>query len=98
MLIWRLRSAKEREQILEELDALMDRRVLLQLYNRATDEKHSFWFVNLLNEKDAMFYRTFSDRMLVVDKDTYDQVPSAAAAQGNPGELRALGAQGVVQR
>ena len=59
MLIWRLRSAKEREQILEELDALMDRKVLLQLYNRATDEKHSFWFVNLLNEKDAMFYRNF---------------------------------------
>ncbi len=75
MLIWRLRSAKEREQILEELDALMDRRVLLQLYMRATDEKHSFWYINLLNEKDAMFYRNFDQKMLVVDKD--DQVPSA---------------------
>ena len=76
MLIWRLRSAKEREQILEELDALMDRRVLLQLYMRATNEKHSFWYINLLNEKDAMFYRNFDQKMLVVDKD--DQVPSAS--------------------
>ena len=92
MLIWRLRSAKEREQILEELDALMPKTVLLQLYNRATDEKHSFWFVNLLNEKDAMFYRNFSDRMLVVDKDAHDQVPSASTASRNPGQLRALGA------
>ena len=68
MLIWRLRSAKERDQILEELDALMDKKVLLQLYLRATSEKHSFWYVNLLNEKDAMFYKNFDQRMLVVDK------------------------------
>ena len=92
MLIWRLRSAKEREQILEELDALMDRKVLMQLYNRATDEKHSFWFVNLLNERDQMHYRNFSDRMLVLDKDPHDQVPSASTASRNPGQLRALGA------
>ena len=91
MLIWRLRSAKEREQILEELDALMDRKVLLQLYMRATDEKHSFWYINLLNEKDAMFYRGFSQKMLVLDK-ADDQVPSASTASRNPGQLRALGA------
>ena len=92
MIIWRLRSAKEREQILEELDALMDRKVLLQLYMRATDEKHSFWYINLLNEKDAMFYRNFDQKMLVVDKDAHDQVPSASTASRNPGQLRALGA------
>ena len=56
--IWRLRSAKERDQILEELDALMDRKVLLQLYTRATNEKHSFWFVNLQNEKAVCFTAT----------------------------------------
>ena len=68
MMIWPLRSAKERDQILEELDALMDRKILLQLYLTATAEKHSFWFVNLLNEKDAMFYKNFDQKMLVVDK------------------------------
>ena len=68
MMIWRLRSAKERDQILEELDALTDRKILLQLYLMATSEKHSFWFVNLLNEKDAMFYKNMNQKMLVVDK------------------------------
>ena len=65
MLIWRLRSAKERDQILEELDALMDRKILLQLYLEATSEMHSFWFVNLLNEQDQMFFKNFDQRMLV---------------------------------
>ena len=77
MCIWRLRSAKEREQILEELDALMDRKVLMQLYKTATNEKHSFWYINLLNEQDAMFYRNFDQRMVLLDKD--DQVPSASS-------------------
>ena len=78
MLIWRLCSAKERDQILEELDALMDRKVLLQLYMRATNEKHSFWDINLLNEHDAMFYCNFEQKMVVVDKDPHDQVSSAS--------------------
>jgi hypothetical protein len=69
MLIWRLRSAKERDQILEELDALMDRKILLQLYLTATAEKHSFWYINLLNEQDAMFYKNFEHRMVLIDKD-----------------------------
>ena len=60
----------------------MDRKVLLQLYMRATNEKHSFWYINLLNEKDAMFYRNFDQKMLVVDKD--DQVPSASTETRNP--------------
>ena len=71
-------AAQEREQILEELDALMDRKVFLQLYMRATDEKHSFWYINLLNEQDAMFYRNFDQKMLVVDKDAHAQVSSAS--------------------
>ena len=58
----------ERDQILEELDALMDRKVLLQLYLKATTEKHSFWFINFLNESDAMFYKNLDQKMLVVDK------------------------------
>jgi hypothetical protein len=69
MLIWRLRSAKERDQILEELDALLDRRILLQLYLKATSEKHSFWYVALLNEQDSMFYKNFEHKMLLIDKD-----------------------------
>ena len=68
MLIWRLRSAKERDQILEELDANMDRKILLKLYLTATAEKHSFWYINLLNEQYSMWYENFDQKTLVVDK------------------------------
>ena len=89
MLIWRLRSAKERDQILEELDALLDRRILLQLYLKATSEKHSFWYVNLLNEQDAMFFKNFEHKMLLIDKDgSQSQTTTSAGLHergGTPG-------------
>ena len=65
MLIWRLRNSKELSSILEELDAIYPRSLLLQMYEMATQEKHSFWYINLLNEKSAMFYKNFEHRMVV---------------------------------
>ena len=65
MMIWRLRNSKELISILEELDALHDRKILMQMYMLATQEKHSFWYVNLLNEKEQMFYKNFEHRMVV---------------------------------
>ena len=50
---WRLRSAVKRDHLLGELDALLDRRVLMKMYLTATAEKHSFWYINLLNERDS---------------------------------------------
>ena len=96
MLIWRLRSAKERDQILEELDALLDRRILLQLYLKATSEKHSFWYVALLNEQDSMFYKNFDQRMLLVDKDgSQSQATTSAGLHERSG---ASGAESSGQR
>ena len=65
LCIWRLRNSKELQSILEELDALHDRRVLMQMYQLATAEKHSFWYINLLNDKESMFYKNFDQRMIV---------------------------------
>ena len=65
MLIWRLRNSKELMSILEELDALIDRRVLMQMYQIATQDKHGFWYINLLNDKEQMFFKGFEQRMLV---------------------------------
>ena len=65
MLIWRLRNSKELLTILEELDALVDRKVLNDMYRMATSEKHSFWYVNLLNEHDQMFFRGFEQRFAI---------------------------------
>ena len=64
-MIWRLRNSKELISILEELDALHDRKILMQMYMLATSEKHSFWYINLLNERDQMFYKNFEQRMVV---------------------------------
>ena len=68
VLCWRLRSAVERDQLLGELDALLDKKVLLKMYLTATAEKHSFWFTNLLNESDSMWYKNFDQKMMVIDK------------------------------
>ena len=65
MLIWRLRNSKELISILEELDALHDRRVLMQMYQIATQEKHGFWYINLLNDKEHMFFKAFEHRMVL---------------------------------
>ena len=68
ILIWRLRNSAELTSIVEELDALLPRKTLHQMYKVATSEKHSFWYINLLNEQDSMWYKEFSYKMLVVDK------------------------------
>ena len=62
LLCWRLRTSKELSTILEELDALVDRKLLHELYKIATPEKHSFWYINMLNEKDSMFSKNFEHR------------------------------------
>ena len=68
VLCWRLRSAVERDQLLGELDALLDKKILLKMYLTATAEKHSFWYINLLNEQDSMWYKNFDQKMMVIDK------------------------------
>ena len=47
---------------MEELDALVDRKLLNEMYRIAMSEKHSFWYINLLNEQDQMFFTNFEHR------------------------------------
>ena len=65
VLCWRFRNSKERDSIIEELDALVDRKTLMEMYRMATAEKHGFLYVNLLNEKDQMFYKGFDQRFVL---------------------------------
>ena len=81
VLCWRLRSAVERDQLLGELDALLDRRVLMQMYLKVTEEKHSFWFINLLNEQDSMWFKNFEHKMLLIDKDGSQAKTSTSAGR-----------------
>ena len=64
MLIWRLRNSKELLSILEEMDALVDRKLLNEMYNMATSENILFG-INLLNERDSMFYKNFEQRFAI---------------------------------
>ena len=66
LYIYRLRNYRDLEALIEELSALYDKKTLLELYNIATDEPHSFWYINLMaKSKKDMFYMNF-DRKLVV--------------------------------
>ena len=96
VLCWRLRSAVERDQLLGELDALLDRRVLMQMYLKGTQEKHSFWYINLLNEQDSMWYKNFEHKMLLIDKDASQ--PQTTASAGVHGGGDSSGKEGTGRR
>ena len=79
----------ERDQLLGELDALLDRRVLMKMYLTAAAEKHSFWYLILVNEQDSMWFKNFEHKMLLIDKDGSQSQTSASAGLhergGTPG-------------
>jgi hypothetical protein len=65
--VYRLRNYRDLESLIEELSALYDKKTLLQLYNIATDEPHSFLYINLVaKNKSEMFFMNF-DRKLVIE-------------------------------
>ena len=43
----------------------MDRRTLMEMYKMATQEKHGFLYVNMLQEKENMFYKGFDQRFVL---------------------------------
>ena len=68
LFVYRLRSYKDLETFIEEVSAVYDKKTLLQLYNIATSEPHSFLYVKLTaKKKDDMFYINF-DRKLAIEE------------------------------
>ena len=66
LLIWRLRNYKEMMTIFEELSALYPIDVLKEMYEVATSEPFSFWYILLTaKSKDDMFFKRFEEKMLV---------------------------------
>ena len=63
--IWRLRNQLELEALLEELTALLHKQELLAMYQEATREPYSFWFIHYLKDKANMFYKRWEERFLV---------------------------------
>ena len=57
LYVFRLRNGGDLEALIDELNALTDKKTLLQLYNMATAEPYSFLFIKLNAKKlNDMFY------------------------------------------
>ena len=66
MCVWRLRNAKEIQSLMEELSALYPTKVLQEMYEMATDEPHSFWYINMVaKSKKDMFFVRFEEKMVL---------------------------------
>ena len=66
VLVWRLRSAREIEALVEELSALYPKQILYDMYEQAVEEPHSFWYVNMVaKSKQDMFYLRFEYKMVL---------------------------------
>lgn len=65
LFVFRLRNYADLEGWIEELSAVYDKKTLHQLYRIATDEKHSFLCINLMEkDKTKMFTMNFTKRLV----------------------------------
>lgn len=63
---YKLRNYKDLESLIEELSALASKKVLLEMYNMATEEPYSFWYINLMaKNKNDMFFIRFEKKLQI---------------------------------
>ena len=67
--IWRLRNQLELEAVLEELTALLPKQELLAMYQEATREPYSFWFIHYLKDRANMFFKRWEERFVLDGED-----------------------------
>ena len=64
LYVFRLRNYSDLQAFLDEVSALADKSVILQMYKMATDEPYSFLYVRLnAKDKNNMFYINFQKRL-----------------------------------
>ena len=64
LYVFRLRNGSDLQAFLDEVSALADKNVILQMYRMATDEPYSFLYVRLnAKDKNNMFYIRFEKRL-----------------------------------
>jgi hypothetical protein len=65
LFVYRLRNQADLLAVLEEMSAVYDTKTLMQLYKLATDEAHSFLYINLMSRnKENMFYINFTKSLI----------------------------------
>ena len=66
LYVYKLRNYKDLEAVLEELSALTDKKTLLEMYQMATKDPYSFWYINLIAKKVSdMFFIKFNQKLLI---------------------------------
>jgi hypothetical protein len=68
LFVFRLRNTKDLESFLDEISAVADRKLLLEIYNIATKEEYSFLYCKL-NAKtiQGMFFIKFDKQIKITD-------------------------------
>ncbi len=67
MLVWRLRNRLELQSLLEEISAVYDMKTLEQMYQMATDDPYSFWYILFTaRKKEDMFFLRFEQKMVLM--------------------------------
>ena len=63
--MFRLRNRLELDAIIAELSAVYDKKVLMEMYQLATAEPYSFWFVSSPTSKvEVMFWLRFEQKLI----------------------------------
>jgi len=66
LFIYRLRNQADLQAIIEEISAVHNPKVLLEMYNVATREPYSFLYINLVAKTvEDMFFKNFDERLVV---------------------------------
>jgi hypothetical protein len=69
MYLFRLRNANDLQAVIDELSALLDKNILLQVYMKATEERYSFLFIKLTSPTiNDMFYVKFQSKIMINDE------------------------------
>ena len=86
MCIFRLRNRLELDAIIEELSAVYDKNTLMEMYELATREPYSFWYIHLAaKRREDMFFLRFEKRMIPNSgkRDQGDGGTASDAAEGH---------------
>ena len=86
LCVFRLRNRLELDAIIEELSAVYDKATLMEMYELATREPYSFWYIHLAaKRREDMFFLRFEKRMIPNSGKREQEDGSLApdAAQGN---------------
>ena len=90
LCVFRLRNRLELDAIIEELSAVYDKATLMEMYELATREPYSFWYIHLAaRRREDMFYLRFEKRMIPNSgkRDQGDGSLAPDAAQGHATEV-----------